>query len=37
MLKRFRDEDNSESEQNIWLNPLLRTISAVAAGMRNTG
>ena len=37
MLKRFRDEQATESEQDTWLNPLLRTISAVAAGMRNTG
>ena len=37
MLKRFRDEQATESEQTVWLNPLLRTISAVAAGMRNTG
>ena len=37
MLKRFRDEQATENEQDIWLNPLLRTISAVAAGMRNTG
>lgn len=37
MLKRYRDEEASEVEQSTWLNPLLRTISAVAAGMRNTG
>jgi phosphoenolpyruvate carboxylase len=37
MLKRYRDEGLSEDEQNNWLHPLLRTISAVAAGMRNTG
>jgi len=37
MLKRYRDEQSTESEQDTWLNPLLRTISAVAAGMRNTG
>ena len=37
MLKRYRDESLNEDEQNNWLHPLLRTISAVAAGMRNTG
>ena len=37
LLKRYRDEGASETEQSQWLNPLLRTISAVAAGMRNTG
>ena len=37
MLNRYRDEQATETEQDTWLNPLLRTISAVAAGMRNTG
>jgi len=37
MLTRYRDEQATENEQNTWINPLLRTISAVAAGMRNTG
>jgi len=37
LLKRYRNEESSEEEQNVWLHPLLRTISAVAAGMRNTG
>jgi len=37
MLKRYRDEQATENEQNTWINPLLRTINAVAAGMRNTG
>ncbi len=37
MLNRYRDEQATENEQNTWINPLLRTISAVAAGMRNTG
>ena len=37
MLKRYRDELATENEQETWINPLLRTISAVAAGMRNTG
>ena len=37
LLKRSRDPDLSEEEQKIWLQPLLRSINAVAAGMRNTG
>jgi len=37
MLTRYRNELATESEQDTWINPLLRTISAVAAGMRNTG
>ncbi len=37
LLKRYRDESLSEEEQNIWLHPLLRSINAVATGMRNTG
>ena len=37
LLQRFRDENLSEDERNTWLSPLLRTINAIAAGMRNTG
>ena len=37
LLKRYRDESLSEEEREKWLNPLLRSINAVAAGMRNTG
>jgi len=37
LLKRYRDESLSEEERQRWLNPLLRSINAIAAGMRNTG
>jgi phosphoenolpyruvate carboxylase len=37
LLRRYRDESLSEEERNVWLNPLLRSINAIAAGMRNTG
>ena len=37
LLKRFRDESLTQEEREVWLNPLLRTINAIAAGMRNTG
>jgi phosphoenolpyruvate carboxylase len=37
LLKRYRDEDLDESEREIQLDPLLRSINAIAAGMRNTG
>lgn len=37
LLKRYRDETLPEEERNQWLEPLLRTINAIAAGMRNTG
>ncbi len=37
LLGRFRDESLSEQERTTWLNPLLRSINAIAAGMRNTG
>ncbi len=37
MLKRYRDETTEEQEREVWLSPLLRSINAVAAGMRNTG
>jgi phosphoenolpyruvate carboxylase len=35
LLKRFRGGDEEERER--WRAPLLRTINAIAAGMRNTG
>ena len=37
LLKRYRDESLSEEEREKWLTPLLSSISAIAAGMRNTG
>ena len=37
LLKRTRDETLSEPERHRWLAPLLRSINAIAAGMRNTG
>jgi len=37
LLKRYRDESLSDEERNNWLDPLLRSINAIAAGMRNTG
>ena len=37
LLKRFRDPELSEEDQQRWLEPLLRSINAIAAGMRNTG
>jgi phosphoenolpyruvate carboxylase len=37
LLERFRDESQDEETRDQWLNPLLRTINAIAAGMRNTG
>jgi len=37
LLSRVRAVDNGNSDNNPWLNPLLRTINAIASGMRNTG
>ena len=37
LLKRYRSRTEREDERIQWLNPLLRTINAIAAGMRNTG
>ena len=37
LLKKYRDESLSDEERTKWLHALLRTISAIAAGMRNTG
>lgn len=37
LIKKYRDESLSDEERTQWLYPLLRTINAIAAGMRNTG
>jgi len=37
LLKRYRDTSLDEKEREQWLNPLLRSINGIAAGMRNTG
>ena len=37
LIKRYRDEAISEDDREQWLDPLLRSINAIAAGMRNTG
>ncbi|QKT04535.1 phosphoenolpyruvate carboxylase [Ectothiorhodospiraceae bacterium 2226] len=37
LLRRYRDESLSQEEREQWLDPLLRSINAIAAGMRNTG
>ena len=37
MIEKFRDQSVSDEESEQWLNPLLRSINAIAAGMRNTG
>ena len=36
LLKRYR-EDPAENSSSQWLSPLLRSINAISAGMRNTG
>lgn len=37
LLKRTRDPQLIPEEREAWLDPLLRSINAIAAGMRNTG
>jgi len=37
LLQRYRDSSVDEAERVRWLDPLLRSISAISAGMRNTG
>jgi len=37
LLSRTRNPDLSEEQRDRWLHPLLRTINAIAGGMRNTG
>ncbi|MCX7106257.1 MAG: phosphoenolpyruvate carboxylase [Methylococcales bacterium] len=37
LLRQVRAVDTGNNEDNPWLKPLLRSINAIAAGMRNTG
>ena len=37
LLRRVRAAENEDPTTSPWMQPLLRTINAVAAGMRNTG
>jgi len=37
LLRRLRGEEGGDPRESRWLAPLLRSINAIAAGMRNTG
>jgi phosphoenolpyruvate carboxylase len=37
LLSRTRNPDLDEDQRERWLDPLLRSINAIASGMRNTG
>jgi len=37
LLQRCRNESLPQAERDSWLSPLLRSINAIAAGLRNTG
>ena len=37
LLERHREQEGDEDEPGPWLRPLLRSINAIAAGIRNTG
>jgi phosphoenolpyruvate carboxylase len=37
LLARYRDSTLDETQRELWLKPLLRSINAIASGMRNTG
>ncbi|MES9994230.1 MAG: phosphoenolpyruvate carboxylase [Candidatus Thiodiazotropha sp.] len=37
LLHRYRNPETRESDRDACLDPLLRSINAIAAGMRNTG
>jgi phosphoenolpyruvate carboxylase len=37
LLARYRNTDLTEAQRDRWLKPLLRSINAIASGMRNTG
>ncbi|WP_319381880.1 phosphoenolpyruvate carboxylase [Thiomicrorhabdus sp.] len=37
ILRRYKAVDATDEERDLWLGPLLNSINAIAAGMRNTG
>ena len=37
MIERYRKLEEGSDEKEVWLAPLLRSINAIASGMRNTG
>lgn len=37
LLQALNQDDEEDSSRSRWIKPLLRTINAIAAGMRNTG
>jgi phosphoenolpyruvate carboxylase len=37
LLRRYRDPSLEEADKDRWLVPLLRSINAIASGLRNTG
>ena len=37
LLHKVRDINANNTTENPWMKPLLRSINAIAAGMRNTG
>jgi phosphoenolpyruvate carboxylase len=37
LLSRYRDEKTPAELKDQWLEPLLRSINAISAGLRNTG
>ena len=37
LLARYKAADVTDEERDVWLTPLLNSINAIAAGMRNTG
>jgi phosphoenolpyruvate carboxylase len=37
LLARYRNPDLNDEQRERWLKPLLRSINAIASGMRNTG
>ncbi|MGD8619867.1 MAG: phosphoenolpyruvate carboxylase [Gammaproteobacteria bacterium] len=37
LLSRYRNPNLTDDQRDRWLHPLLRSINAIASGMRNTG
>jgi phosphoenolpyruvate carboxylase len=37
LIRRLREMNAENTAESPWMKPLLRSINAIAAGMRNTG
>jgi phosphoenolpyruvate carboxylase len=37
LIRHYRESTEDEQTKALWLTPLLRSINAISAGLRNTG